>query len=132
MNRKIAILLAGIVAINAYASNFSSVVTQADCKEIARSGSITGATVGGAVGAGLGAVAGRALFGKKGGLVGGLVGAGVGGYQGEKMMADVTYSCVVQFTNMQGQKVFAESLGERKQVGQTINVYPSGNTYLIK
>lgn len=113
---------------------FSTKVYATTCKEVARSGGVTGAVAGGTVGAGAGAVVGGFLFGKKGAAIGGALGGIGGGVAGERAMGTATYSCVLKVTNMKGQYVFVETLGgSTYQVNQRINVYPiAGGGYAVQ
>lgn len=108
---------------------FLSQVQLADCSEVARSGSTTGALTGGAVGAGAGAVVGGWLFGKTGAAIGGLVGGGAGGVAGENLLANVTWTCVLQFSTPEGKRLFLQTLGPRYLTGQQLRVYKTESGY---
>ena len=92
------------------------------------------AAAGGAAGAGVGSVVGHFFGGKTGAAIGGAIGGIGGGVAGERAIGTATYSCVLKVTNMKGQYVFVETLGDSTyQVNQRINVYPiAGGGYAVQ
>lgn len=108
------------VAVSAQAQQYSGTVVDSDCEVISTTTSAAGAIGGSAVGGVAGAVIGDALFGRTGRALGGLIGSGGGVVAGERALSQKTYRCVVTAEVPSIGKVYVETLGAVRNIGQSI------------
>ena len=108
------------LAAAANAQQYSGVITDSECSVVSETKSTAGAIGGSVVGGAVGAVVGDALFGRSGRILGGLLGSGGGAYAGENIGASKQYRCVVTVEVNTVGRIYAETFGAVRNIGQTI------------
>lgn len=130
MKSSLAILLFA-VSMSATAAEYSSIVSGADCQQLAHSNNVGSTIAGTTIGAGLGGWVGKKLFGKTGAAVGALISGSVGAYAGETYTGTVSYRCVVRFADAKGMQTASETVGQKYVVGQRIKVIDTGRQLIV-
>lgn len=114
-----------------HAQQYSGTIVDSDCEVISTTTSAAGAIGGSAVGAVAGSVIGDALFGRSGRLIGGFIGSGGGAVVGERALAQKTYRCVVTADVPTVGKIYVETVGVVRNIGQSIVVVKTTNGQYI-
>ena len=104
----------------AQAQSYSGTVIDSDCEVISTTTSAAGAVGGSVVGGAVGSVVGDALFGRSGRIIGGFLGSGGGAVAGERALSQKTYRCVITVEVSSVGKVYVETLGAVRNIGQSI------------
>lgn len=122
--RRIAVLCgAGLLmalAASAQAQQYSGTIIDSDCEVVSTTTSAAGAVGGSVIGGVAGAAIGDALFGRTGRALGSLIGSGGGAVVGERALSQKTYRCVVTAEIPSVGKVYVETLGAVRNIGQYI------------
>lgn len=109
-----------IASTDAQAQQYTGTITDSECTVVASSKSPAGAVGGSIVGGVAGAVIGDALFGRSGRALGSLIGSGGGAVVGENLGASKQYRCVVTVEVNTVGRIYTETYGPARNIGQTI------------